>query len=426
MRIAGRGQPLSRRRALGAGRAEEALLLCDFFGAERLARRCLDDDDDPQARERAAIVLLQALSECQRFDGARGFLAAAFGSLERSPPNVLLLWLALALDTEQRGEAQALVLRLMESLQEGRVEALPAWATAGGGGGASSPSAGAVSRPSSARPSPGDEPSFQRWAEAAEDAAEEVASPTDTSSSGLSSGSEGCGSGGGGAAPGGRAVWSRRQYLALLQLYVTEVLALEMRERGEVRRWLRDTQLPITEPEREALARELERAPAAGPLPTSAAAVASRDAEGAAGAPLVAGVRSRPQLPPLRLPLPRHQEGEAASASGSTVSPVLDWLGRGQLAVHQLFALLRGRARALVGAPVPAGSCSGASSGASRQAVSQQAVLSGVIGLVIAYSLYAERRAVARGLRRARRGVAGALADLAAMAGSLAVSPMAA
>ncbi len=45
--------------------------------------------------------------------------------------------------------------------------------------------------------------------------------------------------------------WSRRQYLALLHLYMFEVLLFEMREVSEVVRWLEATQLPVEQDDKQ-------------------------------------------------------------------------------------------------------------------------------------------------------------------------------
>ena len=220
--------------------AEEALLFTDFAQAEHMSTLVLQGAGHPRAvKDRAAIVLLQALFETQRcvrqcsiatgtkvlggppasrnhssaagprpptdliqlpsrlrrFDSARGFLCAAFGSLEGSPPNSLLLWISLALDTHLLGEAQAMILRLLQ-------ETVPAAAP-----GAAQPAAQAGT------PQAAQEPGARACC---------------CSGGGRScNSSEGAAAASGGNACGGgdvsTAAWSRRQWLALLHLYVFEV-----------------------------------------------------------------------------------------------------------------------------------------------------------------------------------------------------------
>ncbi|RMZ57611.1 hypothetical protein APUTEX25_001811, partial [Auxenochlorella protothecoides] len=45
--------------------------------------------------------------------------------------------------------------------------------------------------------------------------------------------------------PAGSSPWSRRQYAALLHLYVFEVLLPELHEPAQAARWLRESALPI-------------------------------------------------------------------------------------------------------------------------------------------------------------------------------------
>ncbi|KAL4546290.1 hypothetical protein Ndes2526B_g05375 [Nannochloris sp. 'desiccata'] len=102
--------------------AEKLLLQGDFFGAEKCSRTALsiaarltDADEKHLFGDRAAAVLLQALFETNRFSNARPSLVTAFGSIEKAPPNSVLVWLSLALDTDEKCNAQSLMLNLLQA-----------------------------------------------------------------------------------------------------------------------------------------------------------------------------------------------------------------------------------------------------------------------------------------------------------------------
>lgn len=93
-----------------------------YLAAETKAQRALQAASalpDPQERvrlgDRAAVVLLQALYETNRFASARPCLCDAFGSLGDAPPTTVLLWLSLSLDTEERCHCETLLLQLLQS-----------------------------------------------------------------------------------------------------------------------------------------------------------------------------------------------------------------------------------------------------------------------------------------------------------------------
>lgn len=102
--------------------AEKLLVQGDFFSAEKCSRRALssaarlaDADEKHLFADRAAAVLLQALFETNRFSNARPSLVTAFGSIEKAPPNSVLVWLSLALDTDEKCNAQSLMLNLLQA-----------------------------------------------------------------------------------------------------------------------------------------------------------------------------------------------------------------------------------------------------------------------------------------------------------------------
>lgn len=65
--------------------------------------------------ERAAVVFLQSCYETSNFSSARSRLCSLFVSLDLAPPNAVLLWISLALETEERRHADSLVLLLLKS-----------------------------------------------------------------------------------------------------------------------------------------------------------------------------------------------------------------------------------------------------------------------------------------------------------------------
>lgn len=102
--------------------AEKLLLQGDYFSAEKYSRKALssaarltDPIEKSSFGDRAASVLLQALFETNRFSNARPSLITAFGSMEKIPPTTLLLWLSLALDTDEKSNAQSLMLSLLQA-----------------------------------------------------------------------------------------------------------------------------------------------------------------------------------------------------------------------------------------------------------------------------------------------------------------------
>jgi hypothetical protein len=102
--------------------AEKLLLQGDYFSAEKCSRKALssaarltDPDEKNSFGDRAAAVLLQALFETNRFSNARPSLTSAFGSMETTPANSVLVWLSLALDTDEKCTAQSLMLTLLQA-----------------------------------------------------------------------------------------------------------------------------------------------------------------------------------------------------------------------------------------------------------------------------------------------------------------------
>ena len=102
--------------------AEAHLVKHRYLAAEAASHRALQAAcslPEPSERlrlgDRAAVVLVQAQFETSRFCSARRCLCDAFGSLEDAPPTAVLLWLSLALDTEERQHAHTLILRLLQT-----------------------------------------------------------------------------------------------------------------------------------------------------------------------------------------------------------------------------------------------------------------------------------------------------------------------
>lgn len=317
----------------------------------------------------------------RRFSSAQPCLDAAFGSLEASPPTVLLLWLSLGLDeADSRAAAQALVQHLLHVQEPLRIEESAATTAAAAAGAASLVGPGAVT-----------------------------------------------------------SGWTRRHWLTLIHLYLFDVLAAEMREPSELQRWLAETQLPLTEKERQALAAELELLlPTANSCPSPSASVkAIRDHSRASATVWVAaGARKRQlqfadkggwqaaaqQEQGQQLALPHGTSSQSGSPGRDAAAELqLGAVGRCQqqllLAARGLHAALLSRIRAVLARVGDPGGGTGA-------AVARQAMLGGVLGLVLAYSAWVERKALERSAQRARRGLLRALSDLGAMAFSLSVNPM--
>jgi hypothetical protein len=163
--------------------AERLLVRQKYEAAEVQARDALDRIThhlpDAEVRralaDRAAVVLLQALYETDRFSSARPCLVKTFGGLENSPPLALLLWLSLGLDTAERDQVHHVTLSLLR------------------------------------------DPSIPR-----------------------------------------RSGWTRRQYLALIHLYVIEILLPALKDPSEVIFWLdRQRFLPLDPRERRYLEEEV-------------------------------------------------------------------------------------------------------------------------------------------------------------------------
>jgi hypothetical protein len=410
--------------------AERHLVLSHYLKAEQDAAQALSlataAREAPGAgavADRAAVVLLQALFETRRFPQARAALCAAFGSLDAAPANPLLLWLSLALDTAARGEAQILVLQLLE---------------------AKAPAA---------------------------------------------------------------AGWSRRQYLALLQLYCCEVLLPALREPAQVRLWLRRQpflpldagELGVLEGEVEAAAAHAAQASSPGaaarrrssacltalgaPPPMPAAAAAAAAWGGGAGEPAgcadadddcslhsaaTSAVMSPERAASLAAPPSEAwTEAELAAAAGAAargsgewarrggggrprgakeaaaaaaVEPVdeLDWLGRWQrTAFRAAGAAYEAAAAALRPAPPefdPAAASTSAAAAVAAAAPGEEgpaaevlvAAAAAAAAAALVYAAWAERRALRRGVAGAGRGLARGAAEVARMALSLSPNPMAA
>ncbi|KAL4425299.1 hypothetical protein ABPG75_009315 [Micractinium tetrahymenae] len=389
-------------------RAEAQLLLADFVQAEGLARQALQRASylgDDRLKDRAACVAIQALAETQRFAAASRLLKDSCGPrLEDAPPYALLLWLALALDTDARREAQRLLLALLDLRR-----------------------------------------------------------------------------------PGGDTGWSRRQYLQLAHLYVFEVLLRELREAAEVMRWVEETELPLTAEERQLLLAELaaeaeaaaaarrrqEQARQHAAQPPAEQRASSFDGGGgtrqgrsaalAAAAAERRGSRGEGQQ---RAQLPRtSQAGQPAGSAGgkgrsdgqgsaaaaraasaaaaaaagadSEIVPAppeeaepaaapgpLDWLARCQ---QQAAAALGAVLQPLLPAAERSSSAQESAEPVPADPAAALRLLGGTcLGAVLLYAAYAERQAIRRGAQRALRSAAAALGDLARMALSLQVNPLAA
>lgn len=97
--------------------AEKSLVLGHYETSESISYNILKNQDvtDESLKERAAIVFVQSVFETLQFSKARGVLCSAFSSLEKVPANVILLWISLALETEDRRQADSLILGLLKS-----------------------------------------------------------------------------------------------------------------------------------------------------------------------------------------------------------------------------------------------------------------------------------------------------------------------
>ena len=183
--------------------AESFLVQGDYFKAEKLSRKALASAielQDPIEKfhfgDEAAVIFLQAAFETKRFSSsAKSCLVTAFGSMQDAPPTTLLVWLSLALETDEACQAHSLILNLLQS----------------------------------------------------------GLSTNNTNSSSSSSNVSNL-----------PVQWTRRQYLALLHLYVIDVLLPALRDASEVRLWLqRQPFLPLDPRERLYLEAEVDAAAAA-------------------------------------------------------------------------------------------------------------------------------------------------------------------
>jgi hypothetical protein len=102
--------------------AEKALILGQYAKSESISNNVLTmllesiaSEDAKSLKERAAIVFVQSVFETSNFTTARSRLSTWFTSLELVPANAILLWISLALETEERRHADALVLVLLKS-----------------------------------------------------------------------------------------------------------------------------------------------------------------------------------------------------------------------------------------------------------------------------------------------------------------------
>ena len=102
--------------------AEKALILGQYAKSESISNNVLTillesiaSEDAKSLKERAAIVFVQSAFETSNFSTARSRLSTWFASLELVPANAILLWISLALETEERRHADGLVLVLLKS-----------------------------------------------------------------------------------------------------------------------------------------------------------------------------------------------------------------------------------------------------------------------------------------------------------------------
>jgi hypothetical protein len=71
----------------------------------------------PLHANRTSASLLDCFTPAFRFGLAHRLLCNLFGSVGAAPPNTALLWLALALDTDSRRQAERLIFELIEKCQ---------------------------------------------------------------------------------------------------------------------------------------------------------------------------------------------------------------------------------------------------------------------------------------------------------------------
>ena len=97
--------------------SEKSLVLGHYETSESISHDILHTKElvDDSLRERAAIVFVQSVFETLHFSKARGVLCSSFSSLEKVPANVILLWISLALETDDRRQADSLIVALLKS-----------------------------------------------------------------------------------------------------------------------------------------------------------------------------------------------------------------------------------------------------------------------------------------------------------------------
>lgn len=102
--------------------SERALVLGHYETAELLSNNVLTElqqtvgsEDASSLKERAAIVFVQSVFETSTFSKARTLLCSSFESLDKVPANAILLWISLALETDERRQADSLILVLLRS-----------------------------------------------------------------------------------------------------------------------------------------------------------------------------------------------------------------------------------------------------------------------------------------------------------------------
>lgn len=97
--------------------SEKSLVLGHYATSESISHDLLHTKElmDDALRERAAIVFVQSVFETLHFSKARGVLCSSFSSLEKVPANVILLWISLALETDDRRQADSLIVALLKS-----------------------------------------------------------------------------------------------------------------------------------------------------------------------------------------------------------------------------------------------------------------------------------------------------------------------
>lgn len=99
--------------------SEKALVLGHYDESKTISNKVLCElqqaPEESSLKERAAIVFVQSVFETLNFAKAKSVLCSSFASLDQVPANAILLWISLALETEDRRQADSLILTLLKS-----------------------------------------------------------------------------------------------------------------------------------------------------------------------------------------------------------------------------------------------------------------------------------------------------------------------